>query len=211
MLKDAINRCPLIAILRGLRPEEAESIGMALVNAGISIIEVPLNSPEPLKSIRRLACSFGEKALIGAGTVTQVEDVARLCEAGGKLMVAPNMDVRVISAAKAAGLIAIPGVATPTEAFLALEAGADGLKLFPAETLGPISLLAWRAVLPVDSLLIPVGGVDETTIADWHKAGASAFGIGSALFKPGATAEDVTKRTRRLLATLPKRDFSISM
>lgn len=211
MLKDAITRCPLIAILRGLRPEEAESIGMALVNAGISIIEVPLNSPEPLESIRRLACSFGEKALIGAGTVTRVEDVARLCEAGGKLMVAPNMDVRVISAAKAAGLIAIPGVATPTEAFLALEAGADGLKLFPAETLGPISLQAWRAVLPVDSLLIPVGGVDETTIADWHKAGASAFGIGSALFKPGATAEDVTKRTRRLLATLPKRDFSISM
>lgn len=211
MLKDAITRCPLIAILRGLRPEEAVSIGMALVNAGISIIEVPLNSPEPLESIRRLACSFGGKALIGAGTVTRVEDVARLCEAGGKLMVAPNMDVRVISAAKAAGLIAIPGVATPTEAFLALEAGADGLKLFPAETLRPISLQAWRAVLPVDSLLIPVGGVDETTIADWHKAGASAFGIGSALFKPGATAEDVTKRTRRLLATLPKRDFSISM
>ena len=209
MLNDAIAHCPIIAILRGLRPEEAESIGVALIDAGISIIEVPLNSPEPFESIRRLGHSFGKKALIGAGTVTRIEDVSRLRDAGGKLMVAPNTDVRVISAAKAAGLIAVPGVATPTEAFLALEAGADGLKLFPAETLGPISLRAWRAVLPVDCLLIPVGGVDETTIAEWQKAGAGAFGVGSALFEPGATAEAVNKRTRRLLASLPQRNFSI--
>lgn len=211
MLNDAIARCPLIAILRGLRPEEAESIGAALVGSGIEIIEVPLNSPEPFDSIRRLVRSFGKKALIGAGTVTRVEDVARLRKAGGRLMVSPNADVRVISAAKAAGLVAIPGVATPTEAFLALEAGADGLKLFPAETVGPVSLRAWRAVLPADCLLIPVGGVDETTIADWHLAGASAFGIGGALFKPGMTAEAVAERSRRLLAALPKRDFSIRM
>jgi 2-dehydro-3-deoxyphosphogalactonate aldolase len=157
---------------------------------------------EPFDSIRRLARSFGDKVLIGAGTVTRVDDVARLRAAGGRLVVSPNTDVRVIAAAKADGLIAIPGVATPTEAFCALEAGADALKLFPAEILGPAALRAWRAVLPKDSLLIPVGGVDESTIADWHRAGASAFGIGGAIYKPGMTAKEVVDRSRRLLAAL---------
>lgn len=197
--KDALAACPLVAILRGLKPEDALDIGAALVGAGFTIIEVPLNSPQPLDSIRILADAFGDRALIGAGTVLTPEDVAAVKAAGGRLIVMPHADLTVIRAAKAAGLVCTPGVATPTEAFAARAAGADALKLFPAEGIPPHLVKAWRAVL-ADIPLLPVGGIDTTNMAAYRSAGAEGFGIGSALFKPGKALEAIAADAHALVA-----------
>ncbi|MGD9507185.1 MAG: 2-dehydro-3-deoxy-6-phosphogalactonate aldolase [Geminicoccaceae bacterium] len=196
-LSRAMADLPLVAILRGVRPEEVEAIGAALIEAGFRILEVPMNSPDPFASIRLLVERFGARALIGAGTVLDPAQVQSLAAAGGSLVVMPHGDAAVIGAAKSAGMACLPGVATPTEAFAALRAGADALKLFPAETLGPAAVKAWRAVLPVGTLLLPVGGIIPESIAGWRAAGAAGFGLGSALYRPGATAEDVGAAAHR--------------
>jgi 2-dehydro-3-deoxyphosphogalactonate aldolase len=197
-----LARCPLVAILRGIRPEEAEAIGAALVAEGIAVIEVPLNSSEPFESIRRLAARFGDRALIGAGTVLDPADGARIAAAGGRLVVTPHADPEVVRAAKAAGMIAVPGFLTPGEAFALLKAGADGLKLFPAEAASPAMLKALRAVLPKGVPVLPVGGIEAGNLAPWRAAGAAGFGIGSAIYRPGDTAAAVGAKARALLAAL---------
>ena len=199
-LRAALTQCPIAAILRGVTPDEVDAIGDALVEAGITIIEVPLNSPNPFESIKRLAARHGAHALIGAGTVLEASDVARVTDAGGRLMVAPNFDADVVRAATAAGLAALPGVMTPSEGFAALKAGADGLKLFPAEIIPPAVFRAWRAVFPAETLLLAVGGVGVDSIAAYRAAGASGYGIGSALYKPGRSAADTGKLARALVA-----------
>ena len=198
----AFARCPLIAILRGVRPDEVEAIGDALVEAGFTIIEVPLNSPDPFDSIARLAKRFGEGVVIGAGTVLTVEHVGRVEAAGGTIVIAPNADPQVITAAASRGLVPLPGIATPTEAFAALQAGAAALKLFPAEGSSPAVLKAIRAVLPAGTRVLPVGGIAPDTLTPWLAMGAAGFGLGSALYAPGMTAADVGARARRFLATL---------
>jgi 2-dehydro-3-deoxyphosphogalactonate aldolase len=199
-LRAALTQCPIAAILRGVTPDEVDAIGDALVETGITIIEVPLNSPNPFESIKRLAARHGAHALIGAGTVLEASDVARVRDAGGRLMVAPNFDADVVRAATAAGLAALPGVMTPSEGFAALKAGADGLKLFPAEIIPPAVFRAWRAVFPAETLLLAVGGVGADNIAAYREAGASGYGIGSALYKPGRSAADIGKLARALVA-----------
>ncbi len=200
VLATALRQCPLIAILRGITPEEASPIGAALVGAGLRVIEVPLNSPSPYETIGRLAREFGKDAVIGAGTVMSAADVARVAEAGGRLIVMPHADLAVIAAARKAGLWVTPGVATPTEAFAALAAGAHGLKLFPAEMITPSVVKAIRAVLPKEALLIPVGGISEANIPAYRTAGANAFGIGSTLYSPGRSASDVLRTAKQLVA-----------
>ena len=187
---------PLIAILRGIRPAEAVAVGEALLAAGFGALEVPLNSPAPLASIRQLAEAFGRRALIGAGTVLAPAQVQEVAAAGGRLIVLPHGDPAVIGAAKAAGLLCVPGVATPTEAFAALAAGADALKLFPAEALPPAVVKAWRAVLPPGVWLLPVGGIAPATMAPYLAAGANGFGLGSALYRAGMSATEVGERAR---------------
>lgn len=184
---------PLIAILRGVRPDEVVAIGEALLDAGFRVIEVPMNSPEPIESIRRLAAAAGDRGLIGGGTVLSVEQVGRVAAAGGRLIVSPNANPDVIKATKAAGLWSAPGVATPTEGFAALDAGADMLKLFPAEQIPPSIVKAWRAVVPASVPLVPVGGITPHTMAEFIAAGATGFGLGSALYKPGMSAADVRR------------------
>jgi 2-dehydro-3-deoxyphosphogalactonate aldolase len=191
---------PLIAILRGLRPDEAAGIGQALFDAGFRIIEVPLNSPEPLQSIAKLADTMGNRALIGAGTVLSAQAVDEVAAANGRLIVMPHGDGAVIRQAKAGGLYCLPGVATPTEAFAALAAGADGLKMFPGELLPPGAVKAWRAVLPAGLALLPVGGITPDKIAAYCAAGASGFGLGSALYKPGMTAVEVSQSAGAFVA-----------
>ncbi|WBH15513.1 2-dehydro-3-deoxy-6-phosphogalactonate aldolase [Sphingomonas radiodurans] len=190
----AFAQLPLIAILRGVRPPDVEAIGDALVMAGFTIIEVPLNSPDPLDSIARLSGRLAGRAVIGAGTVVRVEDVAEVEAAGGTLIISPNTNVRVIAEAAARGLVSLPGIATPSEAFAALEAGAAALKLFPAEAATPQGLKALRAVLPKATRVLPVGGITPATIAPWIAAGAAGFGLGSALYAAGMTAADVGQR-----------------
>ncbi|GHD57551.1 2-dehydro-3-deoxy-6-phosphogalactonate aldolase [Thalassobaculum fulvum] len=180
-----MERLPLVAILRGVEPDEVVAIGAELVDVGFAVIEVPLNSPEPFDSIGRLAAAFGDRALIGAGTVLTAAAVDRVAAAGGGLIVMPHADTAVIRAAKRAGLFAVPGFATPTEAFSALDAGADALKLFPAEAAPPAVLKAMRAVLPPAVPVLPVGGIRPETMAGYWEAGAAGFGLGSALYKPG--------------------------
>lgn len=192
----ALQQCGLIAILRGIRPEEAAAIGRVLYDAGFRLIEVPLNSPEPLRSIRALRHALPADALVGAGTVVRPESCAEVAAAGGQIVVMPHSDAAVIRAAKAAGLACAPGVATPTEAFAALAAGADVLKMFPAEALGPIGLKAWRAVLTPPIAIVPVGGVVPESIATYVAAGASGFGLGSALYRPGDTPEKVARQAQ---------------
>ena len=194
--------CPLVAILRGLPPADAEAVGAALIDAGLRIIEVPLNSPDPFRSIELLARRFGADALIGAGTVMTEADVERVAQAGGKLIVTPHADPVLVRAAKAAGMLAAPGFFTPAEAFALLSAGADALKLFPAEAASPAVLRSLRAVLPAGTQLIPVGGVDAATIPAWRAAGAAGYGIGSAIYKPGDTAVTVRHKADALLAAL---------
>jgi 2-dehydro-3-deoxyphosphogalactonate aldolase len=189
----------LIAILRGIRPEEAKDVAAALIEAGIDRIEVPLNSPEPLESIRIMSEAFAGKALIGAGTVLTVKDVEDVAAAGGKLIVSPNCNTDVIRATKAAGLQSFPGVLTPTECFAALEAGADGLKIFPSVMLGTEGLKAIRAVLPKETEVYIVGGAGPDNFRDWFAAGADGFGIGTALYKPGRSVEEVASVARKMV------------
>jgi len=194
--QERLARLPLIAILRGIRPAEAVPVGEALLAAGFVALEVPLNSPEPLASIGQLAAAFGERALIGAGTVLDPAQARQVGAAGGRLIVMPHSAPEVIAAAKAAGLLCMPGVATPTEAFTALAAGADALKLFPAEALAPVVVKAWRAVLPNEIWLLPVGGITPASLAPYLAAGANGFGLGSALYRPGMSAPEVAERAQ---------------
>ena len=189
----------LIAILRGLRPEEAESIGSALYAAGIRIIEVPLNSPQPLRSLEILRRILPEDCLVGAGTVLSAEQVRAVKVAGGQLIVMPHCDVQVLRAAKDAGLYLAPGVATPSEAFAALTAGADALKVFPAEQVGIGAMKAWLAVLPPGTALLPVGGITPDNMAPYLRAGAAGFGLGSALYSPGLPADEVGRRAQAFI------------
>lgn len=189
----AFAACPLVAILRGLTPAEAEPVGDALVAAGFTLIEVPLNSPDPLDSIARLARRLGDRAMIGAGTVLTTADVAAVQGAGGTLIVSPNTDPHVIAAAVAAGLVALPGYFTPSEGFAALAAGAHALKLFPADGTTPAMLKAQRAVLPKEVKVLAVGGVTPDNIAQWRAAGADGFGLGSNLYRPGKPAGEVAQ------------------
>jgi 2-dehydro-3-deoxyphosphogalactonate aldolase len=193
-LAQALAQLSLIAILRGLTPAEAPSIGQALVGCGFAIIEVPLNSPEPLQSIAALTAQFPQ-ALIGAGTVLNAQQVKEVHAAGGRLIVSPNFNPAVVAQALSLDMIVLPGVATPTEAFAALDAGAHGLKLFPAEMISPATVKALRAVLPKNAALMPVGGITPDNMASYQAAGASGFGLGSALYAPGRSAQEV-----RLLA-----------
>jgi 2-dehydro-3-deoxyphosphogalactonate aldolase len=196
MLKQALVQNGLVAILRGLRPEEAPAIGDVLYTAGFRVIEVPLNSPQPYDSIRLLRQSLPADCLIGAGTVLTPEQVRQVKEAGGQVIVMPHSDPKVLRAAKAEGLFLSPGVATPTEAFAALAEGADVLKMFPAEQMGPAVVKAWLAVLPAGTALIPVGGITPDNMKVFLDAGVSGFGLGSGLFKPGMSAEDVARSAK---------------
>jgi len=200
ILQSFMDRLPLVAILRGITPEEALPIGHALVAAGFAIIEVPLNSPRPFESIRALSAEFGRDVLVGAGTVTDPAQVAELASAGGRIVVMPHGDPEVIRAAKAAGLLCVPGVSTPTEGFAALRSGADALKLFPAELLTPRVLKAMLSVFPRGTRFLPVGGIAPDNMGEFVSAGAAGFGLGSALYKPGATAAQVTDRAQAFAA-----------
>ena len=202
LFRDHLGRCPLVAILRGVKPEEVVAIGEALVEAGIEIIEVPLNSPDPLVSIEALAKRFGDKVLVGAGTVLTVEQVGEVARAGGRIIVSPSTDFDVIAATAAEGLVSAPGYFTPSEAFLALKAGATALKLFPAEAATPALVRAQRAVLPRDVPLLIVGGVKPDAVGQWFEAGADGFGLGSALYKPGQTAQQVGQQARDFVAAV---------
>jgi 2-dehydro-3-deoxyphosphogalactonate aldolase len=194
-----LKQCPIVAILRGIKPDEAESICSALGKAGVVIVEVPLNSPNALESIAILSRVFGSRMLIGAGTLTDPKQVAEVASAGGRLIVTPHADASIVTAAKAAGLFAVPGFFNPTEAFALLQAGADAIKLFPAEVLGVSMLKALKAVLPKTAIVIPVGGVDSERIAPWMAAGALGVGAGSSIYKPGDTAGIVEIKARALV------------
>ena len=195
-MREHLAELPLIAILRGITPDEALPVGMALAEAGFRIIEVPLNSPQPLHSIERLARELGARCLIGAGTVMSTVQVQDVAQAGGRLIVMPHGDEQVIRAAKAHGLWCAPGIATPTEGFAALAAGADALKLFPAELLTPLVVKALRAVFAPQVLFLPVGGITPQNLAAYRSAGASGFGLGSALYKPGMAPQQVARQAQ---------------
>jgi 2-dehydro-3-deoxyphosphogalactonate aldolase len=194
--------CPLIAVIRGVTPDEVEGIGDALFEAGIRIIEVPLNSPDPLNSIAKLSKRMDDRALVGAGTVLRAGQVADVQAAGGQIIVSPNTNVEVIIATVAAGLVSCPGYFTPSEAFTALTAGAHALKLFPAETATPAVVKAQRAVLPRDVPILIVGSVKPDMMARWLDAGANGFGLGSGVFRPGNSAAEVLANARAYVAGL---------
>ena len=200
MLKQALAQNGLIAILRGLHPQEAAAVGEVLYAAGFRVIEVPLNSPSPYESIAILRKALPPECLIGAGTVLTPEQVGLVKEAGGQVIVMPHSDAKVLRAAKAAGLYLSPGVATPTEAFAALEEGADVLKLFPAEQMGPAVVKAWLAVLPAGTILAPVGGITPDNMQVFIDAGVKGFGLGSGLFKPGMSVEQVAANAKAYVA-----------
>lgn len=190
---------PLIAILRGIKPDEAVAVAAALLDAGIDRIEVPTNSPDPFESIRKIVDAFGNDALIGAGTILTTDQVDQVAAVGGKLIVSPNCDPTVISHTKVRGMQSWPGIFTPTEAFSALQAGADGLKLFPGSMAGPSGLQAMRAILPVGTQVYAVGGAGPENFDHWIEASADGFGLGSAVYKPGLTAADVGTRARAIV------------
>jgi len=200
-IRSSLRKFPFIAILRGIITIEAYEAGLILRNAGFKIIEVPLNSPTPFDSIRTLAESFGSEILVGAGTVLEVSQVDQVVKAGGKLIISPNCDPEVISYAKSAGLICLPGVATPTEAFNALKAGADGLKLFPAELVSPAVIKAMKAVLPQDTLMIPVGGVNSENWQDFPTSGEIGFGLGSSLYRAGMSMVELRENAEKFVKT----------
>lgn len=207
-LGDWLERWACVAILRGIRPAEALDIGTALVETGFRIVEVPLNSPEPYASIMKLSKQFGDKVLVGAGTVTDWEQVPKVADAGGRIIVMPHADGRIVEAARRRGLYVVPGFGTATEAFRMVEAGADAIKLFPAESNPPKVLKAFRAVLPKNIPVLPVGGITTTNMKDYWEAGANGFGLGSALYKPGDSAQKVAQAAadfRFALHALPKR------
>ena len=197
---------PLVAILRGVKPEEVAGIVDVLIESGMTAIEIPLNSPDPFRSIEIAVKKAPAGILIGAGTVLTVEDVERLHEVGGRLMVSPNVDVDVIARARAHGMVTMPGVFPPTEALLAARAGASSLKFFPASVLGAAGITAIRAVLPADLMIAAVGGVSDKNFVDYVKAGVVAFGLGSSLYKPGMTAAEVATRAK---ATIESYDLAI--
>ena len=206
-IRDYLAGLPLVAVLRGITPEEIAPIGDALHAAGFRVLEVPLNSPRPFDSIARLKSRFPD-CLTGAGTVRTLDDVAQVKEAGGRLIVMPHADLAIVREAKRLSMWCLPGVATPTEAFAALDAGADGLKMFPAEALPPAALKAWRAVLPRDAIVLPVGGIRPDTMAAYWAAGASGFGTGSNLYRPGAHVDEVRAAARayaQAFHALPRR------
>jgi 2-dehydro-3-deoxyphosphogalactonate aldolase len=201
-LRSYLDQCPLIGIIRGVTPEDAEAIGDAIFDAGIRIIEVPLNSPEPLKSIEKLTAKFGDRALVGAGTVFTPGSVEDVQAVGGRLIVCPHVNASVIRAAATAGLVSCPGYFTPTEAFAALDAGATALKLFPAEGASPAVLKGQLAVIPKDVPIFAVGGISPDNMQPWLDAGASGFGLGSGLYKPGQSAAETAERARAYVAGL---------
>jgi 2-dehydro-3-deoxyphosphogalactonate aldolase len=207
-LQEHLADLPLVAILRGIEPDHVVAVGRALIEAGFRALEVPLNSPAPLQSIAALAETCGEEALIGAGTVLDPAAVGRIAEVGGRLIVLPHADAAVIQAARAADLCCMPGVATPTEALGALAAGADALKMFPAEALPPQVVKAWRAVLPKEAWLLPVGGITPEVMAGYLAAGANGFGLGSALYRPGLQPDAVARRAAAFAAAY--REFMTS-
>lgn len=198
--RQALDDLPLIAILRGVTPEQAPTVGAHLVEAGFRIIEVPLNSPDPLDSIAALAASIGDRAIVGAGTVLQADAVRAVHAAGGQLVVAPDLNASVASAAAENGMVYCPGVATPSEAFSALSLGAHALKLFPAEMLSPAVVKSLRAVLPTDATLLPVGGITADTMAAYLTAGANGFGLGSALYRPGVSLQTLGQNATRFVS-----------
>lgn len=202
LFRETLKESPFIAVLEGIRPSEVEAIGAVLVESGIRLIEVPLNSPDPFNSIARLVKRFGDAALIGAGTVTQPDDVLELADIGASLVISPHADRAVIEATRKAGLVSLPGIATPTEAFSAIAAGAHALKLFPMEMIGVAGLKAMKAVLPPDMPLIAVGGVGTANIAEFRAAGCAGFGLGSSLYKPGMNPGTVREVARACLAAL---------
>lgn len=196
MLNTWLDPLPLVAILRGIRPDEAASVCKVLAEAGFRVMEVPLNSPRPIDSIRNIVRALSDDYLVGAGTVMDPTQVEEIRAAGGRLVVMPHADTTVIRAAKQAGLYCVPGVATPTEAFSALSAGADGLKLFPADQVTPEGLKAWRAVIPHDVPVFPVGGITPHNMTPWLAAGARGFGIGTALYAPGIDIGELSRRAQ---------------
>lgn len=196
VFRAAFEALPLVAILRWVSPDEVEEIGDVLVEEGFRLLEVPLNSPDPFRSIERLARRFGSQALVGAGTVRTTAHLDQLCQVGGSFMVTPHGDTALIAAAKRLGLAALPGVATPTEGFAALDAGADALKIFPAEAVPPSILSAWRTVFPADLPLLPTGGIESEGIGRYVLAGAGGFGLGSGLYKPSFSAAEVRRRAK---------------
>ena len=202
LLRRYLGQCPLIAIIRRVTPGECEAIGQALYDSGIRIVEVPLNSPDPLASVERLAAKFGDDMLVGAGTVLAAGDVERVRDAGGRLVVSPNSDSDVIAATAAAGLVSCPGYFTPSEAFAALRAGATALKLFPAEAASPAVLKAQLAVIPRDVPILVVGGVKPEGMRPWIDAGAAGFGLGGGLYRPGQSAAETLDKARAYVAGL---------
>jgi 2-dehydro-3-deoxyphosphogalactonate aldolase len=209
LIRDALKKMPMVAILRGITPGEISWAFDVLSEAGFRLIEIPLNSPDPLESIGLLQKRAGADFLIGAGTVLSVKQVDQLHAIGAGLIVAPNCDPAVIRAAKSKGMAVLPGAATPSEAFAALQAGADGLKMFPGELLPPVAVKAWRAVMPPETLLLPVGGVTPDNMAAYFAASADGFGIGSALYKPGIDAAELKRRAIAFVQQLQKiRDAS---
>jgi 2-dehydro-3-deoxyphosphogalactonate aldolase len=197
-----LNKCPLVAILRGIETPEVHDVFTELLAAGIVIAEIPLNSPQPLASIRCAVDEFGDRMLVGAGTVTHLSEVEQVHAAGARLIVSPHADAEIVREGKRLGLIVIPGIGTATEAFAMVAAGADALKLFPADVAGPRMLKGLKAVLPKGTLIIPVGGVDSDTIPAWRSAGAEGFGVGSALYRPGASSKQVGTHAKELLLSL---------
>ena len=196
----AQSALPLVAILRGITPREVVDLGVSLVDAGFRLIEVPLNSPDPFSSIAALRLALPAEVIVGAGTVLELAQIAQLCKCGGELVVMPHADLTLIRAAKAAGLLCLPGIVSPTEAFAALAAGADALKIFPAELVTPTVLKAMSAVLPKGCGLLPVGGIKPESMNAYVDAGATGFGLGSALYKPGMTAEQTASMARQFVA-----------
>ena len=200
LLRQRLDQCPLVAIIRGVTPNEAEAVGAALFDSGFRIIEVPLNSPDPLRSIERLAATLGDEALVGAGTVLHPDDVARVKDAGGRIIVSPNTNPEVISAAAAAGLVSSPGYYTPSEGFAAIRAGAHALKLFPAENATPAVLRGQLAVFPQDIPILVVGGIKPDNMRPWLDAGASGFGLGGGLYQAGQSIEETSAKARAYVA-----------